>query len=203
MKEKIIINLERFGETGLIGEVESMDDSERGMGTLVLNKNNRVIKSIGSLCYPELVIDTLYIGGKDIDKDNNIFTYRFKDEETREQAIEDINSLVDEYNGQIVKKPFSHSKEYERQVKMNELLMDMAIWQYENDEPIDPNNKDLYYHISIGTPRNGVIWEVESCYSFKPLGVVLFTKREKAKKCAELFEDKILEICQQPTTLKG
>ena len=30
MKEKIIINLERFGETGLIGEVESMDDSERG-----------------------------------------------------------------------------------------------------------------------------------------------------------------------------
>ena len=35
MKKELKINVERFGETGVVVEVVDMDDSERGEGVLI------------------------------------------------------------------------------------------------------------------------------------------------------------------------
>ena len=112
----------------------------------------------------------------------------------REQAIEDINSLVDEYNNKKIKKEFVFSKEYERQVKMNELLMDMARWQYNNDEPIDTSEIGACYYISILLVKHVITLEVRSFYGTRPIGIVFFSNEEKAKECAKVFEDRIFEV---------
>ena len=45
MKKELVVNLERFGETGVVVEVVGIDDSERGKGILIENKENLIIKS--------------------------------------------------------------------------------------------------------------------------------------------------------------
>ena len=112
----------------------------------------------------------------------------------RERAIYDINSLVEEYNKQKIKKEFAFSKEYERQVKMNELLMDMARWQYNNDEPIDMDEIGTCYYISILLVERKIDLRVKSFYGSRPIGIVFFSNEEKAKECARVFKDKIFKV---------
>ena len=193
MKKELVVNLERFGETGVVVEILSMDDSERGEGVLIENEDNLVIKSIQSLSFPELRNNELFVWGGDRYEDDRLFGHRFASEEVREQAIKDINSLVEEYNKQKIKKEFAFSKEYERQVKMNELLMDMARWQYNNDDPIDITEIGTCYYISILLVNCGITLEVRSFYGIRPIGVVFFSNEEKAKECAKVFESRIFE----------
>ena len=200
MKKELKINVERFGGTGIVVEVVDMDNSERGEGVLIENEDNLVIKSIQSLSYPELRNNELFVWGGDRYEDDRIFGHRFASEEIREQAIKDINSLVEEYNKQKIKKEFVFSKEYERQVKINELLMDMARWQYNNDEPIDMAEIGTCYYISIllveHTIDLGVKIDlrVKSFYGSRPIGLVFFSNEEKAKECARVFKDRIFEV---------
>ena len=194
MKKELKVNLERFGETGVVVEVVDMDDSERGEGVLIENEDNLVIKSIQSLSFPELRNNELFVWGGDRYEDSRIFGHRFESEDMRERAIDDINSLVEEYNKQKIKKEFVFSKEYERQVKMNELLMDMARWQYNNDEPIDTTEIDTCYYISILLMERNITLEVRSFYGTRPIGTVFFSNEEKAKECAKVFEDRIFEV---------
>ena len=194
MKKELKVNLERFGETGVVVEIASMDDSERGEGVLIENEENLVIKRIQSLSFPELRDDELFVWGEDAYEDDRILGHRFASEEVREQAIRDINSLVEEYNKQKIKKEFVFSKEYERQVKMNELLMDMTKWQYNNDEPINIADIGTYYYISIGLVECEIDLRIQSFYGSRPIGLVFFSNEEKAKECAEVFKDRIFEV---------
>ena len=194
MKKELVVNLERFGETGVVVEILSMDDSERGEGVLIENEENLVIKRIQSLSFPELRDDELFVWGGDAYEDDRIFGHRFASEEVREQAIKDINSLVEEYNKQKIKKQFIFSKEYERQVKINELLMDIARWQYNNDEPIDMAEIGTCYYISILLVEREIDLRVKSFYGSRPIGLVFFSNEEKAKECARVFKDRIFEV---------
>ena len=194
MKKELVVNLERFGETGVVVEVVDMDDSERGEGVLIEKEDNLVIKSIQSLSFPELRNNELFVWGGDRYEDSRIFGHRFESEEMRERAIDDINSLVEEYNKQKIKKEFAFSKEYERQVKMNELLMDMTKWQYNNDEPINIADIGTYYYISIGLVEREIDLRIQSFYGSRPIGLVFFSNEEKAKECAEVFKDRIFEV---------
>lgn len=194
MKKELKINVERFGGTGVVVEVVDMDDSERGDGVLIENEDNLVIKSIQSLSFPELRNNELFVWGDDRYEDSRISAHRFESEEMREQAIKDINSLVEEYNKQKIKKEFVFSKEYERQVKMNELLMDMVRWQYNNDEPIDITEIGTCYYISIILVEHSITLEVRSFYGSRPIGLVFFSNEEKAKECARVFKDRIFEV---------
>ena len=194
MKKELVVNLERFGETGVVVEVVDMDDSERGEGVLIENEDNLVIKSIQSLSFPELRNNELFVWGGDRYEDDRIFGHRFESEEMREQAIKDINSLVEKYNKQKIKKQFIFSKEYERQVKVNELLMDIARWQYNNDEPIDIADIGTYYYISIGLVECEIDLRIQSFYGSRPIGLVFFSNEEKAKECARVFKDRIFEV---------
>lgn len=194
MKKELKINVERFGGTGVVVEVVDMDDSERGEGVLIENEDNLVIKSIQSLSFPELRGNELFVWGGDRYEDDRIFGHRFESEEMRERAIDDINSLVEEYNKQKIKKEFAFSKEYERQVKMNELLMDMARWQYKYDEPIDMTEIGTCYYISILLVKHSITLEVRSFYGTRPIGLVFFSNEEKAEECAKVFKDRIFEV---------
>ena len=194
MKKELVVNLERFGETGVVVEVVDMDDSERGEGVLIENEDNLVIKSIQSLSFPELRNNELFVWGGDRYEDSRIFGHRFESEEMREQAIKDINSLVEKYNKQKIKKQFIFSKEYERQVKVNELLMDIARWQYNNDDPIDITEIGTCYYISILLMERSITLEVRSFYGIRPIGVVFFSNEEKAEECAKVFKDKIFQV---------
>ena len=194
MKKELVVNLERFGETGVVVEILSMDNSERGEGVLIENEDNLVIKSIQSLSFPELRGNELFVWGGDRYEDDRIFGHRFASEEVREQAIKDINSLVEEYNKQKIKKQFIFSKEYERQVKINELLMDIARWQYNNDEPIDMAEIGTCYYISILLVEREIDLRVKSFYGSRPIGLVFFSNEEKAKECARVFKDRIFEV---------
>ena len=194
MKKELKINVERFGETGVVVEVVDMDNSERGEGVLIENEDNLVIKSIQSLSFPELRGNELFVWGGDRYEDDRIFGHRFASEEVREQAIKDINSLVEEYNKQKIKKQFIFSKEYERQVKINELLMDIARWQYNNDEPIDMAEIGTCYYISILLVEREIDLRVKSFYGSRPIGLVFFSNEEKAKECARVFKDRIFEV---------
>ena len=194
MKKELKINLERFGETGVVVGVVDMDDSERGEGVLIENEENLVIKRIQSLSFPELRDDELFVWGGDAYEDDRIFGHRFASEEMREQAIKDINSLVEEYNKQKIKKEFAFSKEYERQIKMNELLMDMVRWQYNNDEPIDMTEIGTCYYISILPVEHTIDLRVKSFYGSRPIGIVFFSNEEKAKECIKVFKDKIFQV---------
>lgn len=194
MKKELKINVERFGGTGVVVEIVSMDDSERGEGVLIENEDNLVIKSIQSLSFPELRNNELFVWGGDRYEDDRIFGHRFASEEAREQAIKDINSLVEEYNKQKIKKQFVFSKEYERQVKINELLMDIARWQYNNDEPIDMTEIGTCYYISILLVERTIDLRVKSFYGSRPIGLVFFSNEDKAKECAKVFKDRIFEV---------
>ena len=77
---------------------------------------------------------------------------------------------------------------------MNELLMDMARWQYNNDDPIDMTEIGTCYYISILLAEYGITLEVKSFYGTRPIGIVFFSNEEKAKECAKVFKDKIFQV---------
>ena len=148
MKKELKLRVERFGKT-VIGEVLDMDESERGRYLLYRLEDNKLIKELISYHYPYITYNKIYIRGKFKQYDNDVFQKTFNTEEESQQGYEDILRLVEEYNKQLNKPKFEESEEYKKQVKMNELLMDMKKWQFENDEKVDPTNIESLYCLYV------------------------------------------------------
>ena len=190
-KKELKIDLGIFGRT-VIGQVVEMDDSERGKYTLLYLQDNVIVKELLSEGYPYLGSELLVRGiNTNLDKKEFIRTY--KTEEEAQQAYEDILRLVDEYNRQLNKPKFEESEEYKQQVKMNELLMDMRKWQFENDDPVNIKENGKLYCIIYDTDSTEEIF-IDYYYCLRQIGAVHFSSKEKAEECKEVFENRIKSI---------
>ena len=192
MKIELKIRLERFGKT-VIGEVLDMDDSERGKGLLLRLYDNKIINELISSRYPLISNNRLYIKGELRLYDNEVFKVTYDTVGEAKQAYVDILRLVNEYNKQLNKPKFEESEEYKQQVKMNELLMDMRKWQFENDEEVDTTVVTCLYCIYIDI-ADYVKIKIDYSKVYRDIGAVYFSSREKAEECKRVFEDRIKEI---------
>ena len=190
-KKELKIDLGIFGRT-VIGQVVEMDDSERGKYTLLYLQDNVIVKELLSEGYPYLGSELLVRGiHTNLDKKEFIRTY--KTEEEAQQAYEDILRLVDEYNKQLNKPKFEESEEYQQQIKINELLMDMRKWQYENDDPVNIKEKGKLYCIIYDIDSIEEIF-TDYFYCLRQIGAVHFSSKAKAEECKEVFKNRIKSI---------
>ena len=189
MKRELKIRLERFGRT-VIGEVLDMDESEIGKGKLIEMPNNKIIKTLYSDGSPALS-DVLYVRGNNKNYNKDAFYKTYSTVERADEAIQDILRLVEEYNKQLNKPKWEESEEYKKQVEINKLLMDMQKWQFENDEKVDPTIVKCLYCIHVDIVD---YVKIEIDYSYRDLGNIYFSSREKAEECKSIFENRIKEI---------
>ena len=193
MKRELKIRLERFGRT-VIGEVIDMDESEIGKGTLIEMPNNKIITTLYSDEFPEFGLsDVLYVRGNNRHHNKDEFYKTYLTVEKADEAMQDILRLVEEYNKQLNKPKWEESEEYKKQVEMNNLLMDMRKWQFENDEKVDPTNVKSLYWVYIDLVDYVKI-KIDYSKIYRDIGIVYFSSREKAEECAKVFSDRIKEI---------
>ena len=191
MKRELKIRLERFGRT-VIGEVLDMDESEIGKGMLIEMPNNKFIKFLYSKTSPAFDIsDILYVRGNNEHSNKDAFYKTYSTVEKADEVIQDILRLVEEYNKQLNKPKWEESEEYKKQVEINKLLMDIQKWQFENDEKVDPTIVKCLYCIHVDIVD---YVKIEIDYSYRDLGNIYFSSREKAEECAKVFSDRIKEI---------
>ena len=143
--------------------------------------------------YPLISNNRLYIKGELRLYDNEVFKVTYDTVGEAKQAYVDILRLVNEYNKQLNKPKFEESEEYKQQVKMNELLMDMRKWQFENDEEVDTTVVTCLYCIYIDI-ADYVKIKIDYSKVYRDIGAVYFSSREKAEECKRVFEDRIKEI---------
>ena len=193
MKRELKIRLERFGRT-VIGEVLDMDESEIGKGKLIEMPNNKFIKFLYSNNSPAFDIsDILYVRGNNEHSNKDAFYKTYSTVEKADEVIQDILRLVEEYNKQLNKPKWEESEEYKKQVEVNNLLMDMRKWQYENDEKVDPTNVKCLYCLYVDLVDYVKI-KIDYSTAHRDMGNVYFSSREKAEECAKVFLDRIKEI---------
>ena len=193
MKRELKIRLERFGRT-VIGEVIDMDESEIGKGILIEVPNNKIIKTLYSDSSPALEFnDVLYVRGNNKNYNKDAFYKTYSTVERADEVIQDILRLVEEYNKRLNKPKWEESEEYKKQVKVNELLMDMKKWQFENDEKVDSTNVKSLYWIYDNINYDAEI-EIDCSKIYRDIGAVYFSSKEKAEECVKVFSDRIKEV---------
>ena len=94
---------------------------------------------------------------------------------------------------ELNKPKFEDSKEYKQQVKMNELLMDIRKWQFENDEKVDPTIVKCLYCLYVDLVDYVKI-KIDYSKAYRDMGNIYFSSREKAEECVKVFSDRIKEI---------
>ena len=171
-----------------------MDESEIGKGTLIEMPNNKWIKSLYSDNSPALDFSgVLYVRGNSKNYNEDAFYKTYSTAERAYEVIQDILRLVEEYNKQLNKPKWEESEEYKKQVKINELLMDIRKWQFENDENVDPTIVKCLYCIYVDIVDHVKI-KTDYSKAYRDMGNIYFSSREKAEECLEVFSDRIKEI---------
>ena len=93
--KKLVIGIKRVDHI-VFGRVFKMDDGLRGREAIA--SGGKLIEYLASCDKPELMSDSFYLRGVDVDLDNELFAHSYESIRDAIQAVEDIKMLVAKVN---------------------------------------------------------------------------------------------------------